>query len=188
MTKIAAQPRRVKPHPDQGTLRRLFAYDSESGRLTWLTRPRTDFRDDLQWKAWNGHHAGKYAGSKRGGYFGVGIGEVSYLAHRLIWIWSNGPIPDGYLIDHIDGNGLNNRLDNLRLVTNAENQKNLKPQARSNSGVRGVYYRPGVGYLASVRRNGKLVHLGCFRDLAKAKRVADAARAQEGYSMRHLNR
>ena len=41
--------------------------------------------------------------------------------HRLIWEAFNGPIPDGLTIDHIDNDKTNNRLDNLQLLTNAEN-------------------------------------------------------------------
>lgn len=49
-----------------------------------------------------------------------------FLVHRAVWEAFNGPIPEKYDIDHIDGNPLNNCLDNLRAVTHSENLKNRK--------------------------------------------------------------
>ena len=48
------------------------------------------------------------------------------LVHRAVWEAFNGPIPEGYDIDHIDGNPKNNRLDNLEAVTHQENIKRRK--------------------------------------------------------------
>ena len=50
---------------------------------------------------------------------------VSYYAsaHRVIWTYFNGPIPDGMEIDHIDGVCHHNKIQNLRLATHAENMR-----------------------------------------------------------------
>ncbi len=49
--------------------------------------------------------------------------EYSCMAHRIVWTFTNGRIPEGYEINHKDGHKENNRLDNLELVTSSENQK-----------------------------------------------------------------
>jgi len=66
-----------------------------------------------------------------------------------------GPIPDGIHIDHIDGNPGNNKIENLRLATNAENQRNRQgANADSKSGIRGVSPQKG-GWQARVQVNGR---------------------------------
>ena len=63
-------------------------------------------------------------GSERNGYLRISIENKQYSIHRLIWETFNGTIPEGYCIDHIDGNRANNSISNLRLTTQSENMKN----------------------------------------------------------------
>lgn len=63
-------------------------------------------------------------GSQRNNYLRVQINGHYYSIHRLIYETFIGPIPEGMLIDHIDGNRSNNSLSNLRLTTQSENMKN----------------------------------------------------------------
>lgn len=63
-------------------------------------------------------------GSERNGYLRITIRNKQYSIHRLVWETFNEHIPEGYYIDHIDGNKSNNALSNLRLVTQSENMKN----------------------------------------------------------------
>lgn len=65
-------------------------------------------------------------GSKRNDYIRININNHHYSAHRLVWEAFNGPIPEGMVIDHIDGNRSNNALSNLRLVTQSENMSNAQ--------------------------------------------------------------
>lgn len=58
------------------------------------------------------------------GYRQIRIFKKAYLAHRLAWVYCHGSIDENMTIDHINGNRDDNRIDNLRLVTHAENQKN----------------------------------------------------------------
>ena len=66
-----------------------------------------------------------------------------YIVSRVIWEMVNGPIPEGYIIDHLDGNALNNRIENLACKTRGENMQNRKLDKRNNTGV------PGISYLDS---------------------------------------
>lgn len=62
--------------------------------------------------------------------------------HRLIWIMFNGDIPDGLVIDHINGDSLDNRIENLRCCTQRENSMSNK---RNTSGFPGVSYNSKTG-------------------------------------------
>lgn len=63
--------------------------------------------------------------------------KTIYL-HKYIWELKKGKIPEGMLIDHKDRNGLNNQLDNLRLVTYTENNRNISKKKNNKSGFIGV--------------------------------------------------
>jgi hypothetical protein len=78
----------------------------------------------------------------------------------------------GQLVDHIDGNRLNNTRDNLRIVTRSQNNWNRRP----NKGHRykGVYSH-ARGWHARIRYLNKRIHLGYFDDPVTAARVYDAA-------------
>lgn len=87
--------------------------------------------------------------------------------------------PDELLVDHIDGNRLNNRRTNLRLVTPKENAQNrYRSNRNSKTGVRGVHYREGrrLPYVASIGIDWHTVHLGSFLTLEEAADVAESAR------------
>lgn len=95
------------------------------------------------------------------------------ILHRLIM--GN---PDGFLIDHIDHDGLNNTTENLRIVTNSENQQNRKgARANSKSGVRGVHFRKdSKKWLVVVNINRIKKYFGEFNTLEEAEQVAIEAR------------
>lgn len=80
--------------------------------------------------------------------------------------------PHKLMIDHINGDKLDNRTCNLRMVNNTENQWN-KLQ-KSSLGVRGVYKQPGGRYNAKIRAQGKLHSLGSFATLGGAVAARDA--------------
>ena len=63
-------------------------------------------------------------GSLRNGYRRININGAMYSIHRLVWENYIGEIPEGMVIDHIDGNRENNCLENLRCVSQKENIKN----------------------------------------------------------------
>jgi hypothetical protein len=73
------------------------------------------------------------------------------------------PCVEGYLPDHIDLNGLNNRLCNLRPATNAENMHNKKISSINTSGYKGVVWnKPNNMWKAHIKMQGKTHYLGYY--------------------------
>lgn len=89
---------------------------------------RFTYRDgELYWKVVfsNRLKVGQLAGDSDGrGYRRVMLVKTHYKMHILIWIMHNGNIPDNLIVDHIDQNIKNNRLENLRLLTKSQNNLN----------------------------------------------------------------
>ncbi len=128
--------------PKQCDLRLAFDYCAETGRLIRKSDPdRTGTGTD-----------GRYTKIKF-------AGRVWQL-HRLIWVWHNGPIPDGMQIDHINGLRHDNRIENLRLATNGQNQANKA--VRNRTGFKGVKRQRSGRWEARIRLNGKRICLGTF--------------------------
>ncbi len=92
-------------------------------------------------------------------------GRVVYM-HRMIM-----RPPKGYIVDHIDGNGLNNRRCNLRICTHQQNQANRGPRGGSSQFV-GVL-RHGDKWEAGIRCQGKYHYLGLFEDEVEAAKARD---------------
>ena len=93
-----------------------------------------------------GDNAGGVRKSDKTSYYQVKVNGKKFLAHRIVWEMANKqPIPSGMQIDHIDRNGLNNKIENLRLVTAAVNSRNKSKQSRKKVGGDlpcGVTYEP----------------------------------------------
>jgi HNH endonuclease len=93
------------------------------------------------------------------------------LMHRKI---TNAPF--GMDVDHINGNGLDNRRENLRVCTHAENQRNTTRKRTTNkSGFKGVCWRMvSQKWSADITLNSKQIHIGLFSDIQEAVRAYDA--------------
>jgi hypothetical protein len=93
-----------------------------------LLKDYFDYKDGgLYWKvqrAYTMQIGQRFGFVETKGYRKGMIHKKTYREHRLIWIWHNGDISDNLQIDHINRNPLDNRIENLRLVTNSQNQKN----------------------------------------------------------------
>lgn len=77
------------------------------------------------------------------------------------------------LIDHINGNRLDNRRSNLRLCTSAQNTQHRKTPRTSSTGYKGVY-KSGTRYRANITAHGVLYRLGAFGTAEEAARAYDA--------------
>jgi hypothetical protein len=114
----------------------------------------------------------KVAGTKtKAGYIKLQINKIAYSAHRLVWVLFNKDIPLDKQIDHIDRDKSNNKIENLRLVDYVANALN-KPCKQSNTGIRGVS-KDRDYYKVSFTVNCKSIHVGNFKNLEEAKKVAE---------------
>lgn len=94
--------------------------------------------------------------NRPGRYGHFTIHGKKYLAHRLAWFQSGREIPVGMVLDHICGNPICVRIEHLQLVTQALNTQNLRGAYKtSRTGIRGVSFREGRGYVAQAQIGGK---------------------------------
>ena len=97
------------------------------------------------------------------GYCYVGFNGTKVLYHVIIWILSTGKdIPQGMEIDHINGNKIDNRIENLRLVTNRQNQQNRKKHRAGR--LVGASYRKGYNdWQSHIAIDKNKIFLGCYK-------------------------
>lgn len=91
----------------------------------------------------------------------------SFSMHRQIM-----KPPKGMVVDHINGNGLDNRRCNLRICTQLQNSQNTHRRQPGKSGFRGVHPR-GDKWQAAIQHNGEQMYLGLFDDEVEAARARD---------------
>ena len=95
-----------------------------------------------------------------------------YANHRLIFLMHHGYLPA--FVDHIDGDRMNNRIENLRACTREQNCANARTYANNTTGVKGVcYVKSRDRWIASIQKDHKRVQLGYFKTKDEA---ADAVR------------
>lgn len=174
------------------TVARLLSYTPETGVLTWKARPvemfeRTAKRSpEHSAKLWNSRWGGKEAftavalsGHKVGAIHGT-----VYLAHRIAWLLASGEWPE--VIDHINGDPADNRLVNLRNVTQSENAKNAARRSDNTSGVAGVSWSiRDKKWTARVVDGGRPISLGSFSTKEEAISARLDAQEKFGFSPRH---
>ena len=88
----------------------------------------------------NGNKIKRYTGRSPGHYV---YKETSVSLHRAMWAWFYGEAPEGYVVDHIDDNYLNNTIENLQLLTPAENVR----KGRKANGLK-------TNYVPTMKRSG----------------------------------
>jgi hypothetical protein len=166
---------------------RLLTYDPDTGHLFWKERLHEDFPEAKRLNSWNSKWSGKRAftflDTTVGYYRGSVLGK-SYLAHRVIWHMKNGRWPKD-MIDHIDGNGANNRIDNLREVSSSENSRNMKLHATNTTGFHGVSQRENGKWVARIDVNRKTVYLGSFDTFEEAVKCRREGEIKYEYHENH---
>jgi hypothetical protein len=149
----------------ESQLSEVLRYEPKTGFLFWTDRAHKSVKN-------------KQAGTpNHRGYIIVLFRGKPYKAHRLAWLLTHGYWPS-QMIDHIDGNKSNNRINNLRDVDGATNEQN-KDQARSDSksGLIGASpYRNR--WKSQIRVNGAVKYLGVFDTAEMAHQVYLQAKKQ----------
>lgn len=181
----------TKTLPPQAVLLQLLQYDPETGKLYWRERGLEWFASgrysaDRNAAIWNTRFAGKEAFFSLDGH-GYPMGSVlgePYRAHRVIWKMITGEEPA--MIDHINGDRADNRLQNLRPATHAENLRNCRMSKNNTSGANGVRLDDKTGlWHAQIMVNYKTINLGLFPSRDEAIAARQNANSRFGFSQGH---
>ncbi len=155
-----------------------LSYDKSSGMLSWKGKSRN-----------SGKPAGYYRINDSGiTYLIVGIGYkgkvYKIFGHRLAWLIVTGVWPDE--IDHVNGDGQDNKWDNLSNGNRTDNNKNHKRQINNSSGLPGVSFVTSTGkWRVFGNKEGKQVHLKSTGDFFEACCTRKSWEVYNGYSVRH---
>ena len=135
-------------------IKNMVFYDQSTGFFVWV---------DCKRKTLNGKTLGVY---DKDGYLTAKINQTRYKLHRLEWFVFYDEWPQGQ-IDHINGIKDDNRICNLRIANNSENNCNRPAQSNNRLGVRGVRFNNNR-YQALICKNKKQIVLGSFKTLEEA--------------------
>lgn len=156
----------------QARLKEVLQYDPETGYLLWRISKQKVVK-------------GKRAGSvRKDGYINIRIEGGQYLAHKLVWLYFKGYLPK--MIDHIDRDRANNRIDNLREATVSDNMHNSGAHSDSQIPYKGVNKHFNM-FRAKIRVNGVQKHLGLFTTAYEAAKAYDEAARKYHGEFRCLN-
>ncbi len=150
----------------QAQLKEFLDYNPETGIFIW--KKVLSNRIDV----------GGIAGCRGPQYFHIMILGRLYVAHRLAWLFMTGSFPV-LLIDHINGDGFDNRFCNLRESNYAQNGHNVGTNKSNTSGYKGVYWsKQNKKWQVNIKCQNKNFRVGQFSD------VKDAARAYNEAALR----
>ena len=158
----------------QQELKQLFHYDPFTGEFTRAI-------DRRRFKA--GERAGCLAKGKHAGYRVIRIDNKLYREHCLAFLYMTGDWPL-FHVDHENHDRADNRWVNLKEVTHAENQQNMKKQSNKTS-VLGVTQIPSGKYRAQMSYNKKPIHLGYYDTLEEAAQARADANVEYGFHRNH---
>jgi hypothetical protein len=153
---------------DPKELPKLLRY--EAGKLYWLPRPEYD-RHTRSWNTKNAFNEAFPTNHPHGYRTGHLHGQMQRRG-RVVFALHNGYWPKN--IDHINGVYDDDRIENLREVTLAENMRNRKKPSNNKTGAMGVAHR-GKGYTTYIRVEGDHMYLGQYPTLKRAVSVRLAA-------------
>lgn len=163
-----------------------FVYYND-GNLIHKERPRGYFKDE---RCYQRHlrKVGKIADREklnraRGQkYKTVFFNGYKFMSHRIIWELFNHEIPDGMHVDHINRDSMDNRIDNLRLVTNEQNARNRRVMKKNKSGKQGVSMTKSGKWIAVINSGGNQVYLGTYKHKQSAINARVEAELFYGYT------
>ena len=153
-----------------------------------LTQGKVAIVDDedydylMQWK-W-------YVCNKRYKFYAVRNIPISNNKQTIISMHRLIMKPDkGMVIDHLDGNPLNNQKNNLRICTHSDNMRNCKISIKNTSGYKGVsFLKKKNTYKSAIKFNKKTIYLGLFTNPVDAARAYNAAALKYHGEFAHLNK
>jgi hypothetical protein len=150
----------------QNYLKEVLEYNAGQGQFYWIKKTSSKSRIKV----------GVIAGNLNiDGYRRIKICGKKYQEHLLVWFYNYGYFPIKVL-DHIDGNPSNNRLENLRECSQSENNRNKGIAVNNTTGFRGVTYcKKTKKFKSTACLNGKKIHLGYFSTGEEASLVCEAA-------------
>lgn len=163
--------------------RELLTYNPDTGKLFWKERPETYFNNPIYTKRWNTKYANKetftalvYRKSGHPSRLDGRLFHKTYSAHRIAWLIYYGEWPKNQ-IDHINQDPTDNRIENLRDITNSENNKNRTLQKNNKVNFNGVFFdKQASRYRAQIKVDGVKKCLGRYDTLKEAiaaRKVAD---------------
>lgn len=159
-----------RTHVPLKELEKRFLYNPETGSVVWKIAPC------------NGILAGSTVGCINGsGYLITSVNKARILVHRVAWILYHQQTPPD-IIDHANGNKLDNRISNLREASALENRANCIIRKDNTTGVKGVVFHRQTGkWWARITNNGKCRSLGLFSHIDDARIAYEhAARSDFG--------
>ena len=176
-------------------VRELLYCNPNTGKLFWKERPLKYFKSERAARRWNTRYAGKEAFickdkdyNSKHGRIRRKVGSIfdkNYYAHRIIWLHYYGCWPKDQ-IDHINHDTTDNRIINLREVSQLENQKNRSHQKNSTTGYTGVsWHKINKKYIARIKVNHKHIHLGSYDNLEEAVKARELANINYNFHPNH---
>lgn len=169
----------------------LLNYLPLDGVAVWKERPQSLFASKRAFTIWNKRFRGKVAGSLHVDNTGhrtihIGFKGKKYKAHRVFWEMVNGAIPVGMTIDHIDQDSTNNRIENLRLASQADQHRNRPVQRNNSCGCPGISWVENKGMWRSrITVGKKTIELGMRSSLLEAVALRKGAEIKHGFHPNH---
>tara|TARA_E500000305_G_C3934118_1_gene194181 strand:- start:192 stop:689 length:498 start_codon:yes stop_codon:yes gene_type:complete len=157
---------KIKPLPPLKELQKAFDYDPITGIL--INRTTGNIQNCLD---------------SKGRYIVVSYKNESWQSHRICYYLGNEKDPNDLQVDHKDQNKQNNKLKNLRLLTNSQQQLNTKLRSTNRSGHAGVFFdkkgNKWRAYIANPEEKNKKIWL--YRGDSKEDAIKERKKAEKKY-------
>jgi len=156
---------KIRKLPDLDILNHYFHYSHETGELKWKNPSSKKTR------------TGNIAGSKGSdGYIVVNLHKIHYPVHRIIWKMTTKSDPER-LIDHINGDRSDNRIENLREAEFWQNLCNRGKNKNNTSGIKNICFDKNKGlWFGSLGKKGKVVFRKYSKNILVVEKAIDEAR------------